>query len=257
MKSNRPQHCTDCEKALQSFPRNEGLFEKIIDLFPYPIHIYSADGTSVMVNQALLRDYRISDMYMIVGKYNVFEDSQVVINGISEAIKRVFEGEPIQLLDVKFPVEDIVKRYNIKDYDVEALYHDISAFPLFDDVGKVKYVVSMMIERRVYRDKSEITKGKEYIETHWKEPFNIDKISESAGLSRTHFIRLFIKHTNHSPHDYYIKIKVDKIREKLMDRTLSISQAFSLCGVDYNGHYAKMYKKRTGQTPTEFRKIIK
>jgi len=40
---------------------------------PYPIQVYAPDGTSVLVNQGLLKEYNVSSPDMIVGKYNVFE----------------------------------------------------------------------------------------------------------------------------------------------------------------------------------------
>lgn len=256
MNGDKDISSTNFQKNLESFSGNETLFWKIIDLFPYPIQIYAADGTSVMVNQALLKEHHISDASMIVGKYNVFSDTQLTTYSILESVKRVFKGESIQLNNVKFPVEEITKYYHIHDYDVEALYHDITAFPILDDQGKVKYVVSMLIERRIYRGNSEINKGKEYIEINWQEAFKLENVAMSSGFSKSHFTRLFKKHTGYTPHDYYIKIKIDKMREMLCDKSLSISQVFSVCGVDYNGHYVNLFKKLTGQTPSEYRKAV-
>jgi len=56
-----------------------------------------------------------------------------------------------------------------------------------------------------------------------------------------------------SPQQYYKKIKIDKIKEKLLDPGLSIAQAFSECGVDSGGTYFRHFKETTGETPTEFR----
>ncbi len=233
---------------------NEEICMKIIDLFPYPIQIYAADGTSVMVNQALLNLHNINDISLIVGRYNVFEDPLVVKYGILDEIKRVFKGESIHLTDIKFPVDEIVKLYEVEGLDIESLYHDITSFPVFDDRGIVNYVVSMMIERRVYKGKAEIIQAKEYIERHWIEPFDLLDLTQRIGLSKSHFTRLFKKHVACTPHDYYMNLKIVKIKEKLLDKSISISQSFSLCGVDYNGHFAKVFKTRTGLTPTEYRR---
>jgi transcriptional regulator GlxA family with amidase domain len=82
------------------------------------------------------------------------------------------------------------------------------------------------------------------------EPYDNNSAADVAGLSKTHFIRLFKKHTGMTPHDYYINFKMNKIKEKLSDSNLSISQAFEACGIDYNGHFAKVFKKSIGYTPS-------
>jgi AraC-like DNA-binding protein len=37
--------------------------------------------------------------------------------------------------------------------------------------------------------------GKEYIDNHWKEEFDIDKLAEYVHMSRYHYTRLFKEHT--------------------------------------------------------------
>jgi AraC-like DNA-binding protein len=109
----------------------------------------------------------------------------------------------------------------------------------------------------VYWGKEEIALGKEYIESHWQEPFNIDKIAKAATLSKSHFVRLFKKNTGVTPHEYYVSYKIGKLKEKLLDSNLTIAQAFAECNMDYNGHTARQFKERVGVSPSEYRKSRK
>lgn len=84
----------------------------------------------------------------------------------------------------------------------------------------------------------------------------MDKMAHAVNLSRYHLARLFKKHTSMTPYNYYRDIKVKKLQEKLCDKNLSITQAFSACGMDYNGNYAKMFKGKTGMTPSQYRKTV-
>ena len=154
------------------------------------------------------------------------------------------------------PLESIIERYGIPDWDVEAVYQDITLFPILDEEKRVIYVVAFIVNRRVYRGKDRIEKAKEYIESHWLESFNLSETAKVACLSKAQFTKLFKKHTGLTPHEYYINYKMEKLKEKLMDLNLSIAEAFAACNMNYNGHFARVFKEKTGLTPSDYRKIM-
>lgn len=119
------------------------LLAKVVEFFPYPIEIYAPDGTTVMVNQALLKEYNVTDPNQIIGKYNIFKDPAVIATGQIQMIKRAFRGETVCFPDIKVPLEEIAQRYGIQDFDVEAIYQDITLFPILDDNKRVTHVVAI------------------------------------------------------------------------------------------------------------------
>ncbi|HEY8500599.1 MAG TPA: AraC family transcriptional regulator [Clostridia bacterium] len=242
--------------SFHSFLGKEELLAKVIECFPYPIEVYANDGTTVLVNKAILDEYRVSDPDLVIGKYNIFEDPAVIASGQLHAVKRAFEGEVVFFHDVKVPLEVIAQRYGV-DLDLDAVYQDITLFPISDENKRVIYVVSLMINRRVYRGKDEIERAKEYIESHWMEKYDANKTAQAACLSRAHFSKLFKKHTGVTPYEYYINYKIGKLKEKLMDVNLTISQAFAACNMDYSGHSAKIFREKVGVSPSAFRKMSK
>ena len=242
-------------ESFQSFFGKEELLAKVIEFFPYPIQVYAPDGTSVLVNRAMLAEFHNVSPDMVVGKYNIFKDPYIIASGQLHAVKRAFQGETVFFLDVRVPLEDITERYGIKDLDVEALYQDVTVFPILNDMNQVVFVVALLINRRVYRGKSEIEKAKEYLESHWLDKFNADETAKAACLSKAHFTKLFKKHTGVTPYEYYINYKISKLKEKLLDTNLSVAQAFAACNMDYNGHSAKLFKDKVGVSPSEYRKI--
>jgi len=229
---------------------------KMIECFPYPIQIYAPDGTSVLVNKAMLAEYNDISPDMIVGKYNIFKDPDVIATGQIQTLKRAFRGETVFFPDIRVPLEGIAERYGIQDLDVEAIYQDITLFPILDDEKRVIFVAALLINRRVYRGKDEIEKAKEYIETHWKEGFDLSETAKAAGLSKAHFTKLFKKHTGVTPYEYYINYKICKVKEKLLDANLSVAQAFADCNMNYNGHFARVFKNKTGTSPSAYRKMF-
>ncbi|MBP7072490.1 MAG: helix-turn-helix transcriptional regulator [Clostridia bacterium] len=242
-------------ESFQSFFGKEELLAKVIEFFPYPIQVYAPDGTSVLVNKAMLAEFHNVSPDMVVGKYNIFKDPYIIASGQLHAVKRAFQGETVFFPDVRVPLEDITERYGIKDLDVEAVYQDITVFPILDDMNRVLFVVAFMINRRVYRGKDEIEKAKEYLENHWMDKFNASETAKAACLSKAHFTKLFKKHTGVTPHEYYINYKISKLKDKLLDTNLSIAQAFAACNMDYNGHSARLFKEKVGVSPSDYRKI--
>ncbi len=241
-------------ESFQSFFGKEELLAKVIECFPYPIQVYAPDGTSVLVNQAMLAEYHAISPDMVVGKYNIFKDPYIVASGQLPVLKRAFQGETVFFPDIKVPLEDIAERYGVEDFDIEAVYQDITVFPILDGEKRVIYVAAFLINRRVYRGKDEIEKAKEYIEIHWLERFDLNETARAACLSKAHFTKLFKKHTGVTPHEYYTNYKISKVKEKLLDANLSIAQAFAACNMDYNGHSARVFKNKTGLSPSAYRK---
>jgi AraC family transcriptional regulator len=245
----------DMIESFQSLFGKEELLAKVIECFPYPIQVYAPDGTSVLVNKALLNEYHVSSPDMIVGKYNVFKDPSVIATGQIHVLKRAFQGETVFFPDVRVPLEEIAERYGIQDFDVEAVYQDITVFPILDDLKRVIYVVVLLINRRVYKGKNEIEKAKEYIENHWLYRFDLSETAKAACLSKAHFTKLFKKHTGVTPHEYYINYKISRLKEKLLDTNLSIAQAFAACNMNYNGHSARLFREKVGVSPSVYRKL--
>jgi AraC family transcriptional regulator len=242
-------------ESFQSLFEKQELLAKVIEFFPYPIQIFSPDGTARLINKAALEMIGIRSVESHVGKYNVFKDPIVQKLGFMDQVKQVLTGKTVYITDFNAPYRDMIRYFNVVDRDIQMISSDITCFPLINNDGVVEYFVAVFIFKKVYRGKEEIRLGRQYIEDHWLEPFDLSKTAKVSYLSKAQFTKLFKKHTGLTPHEYYINYKISKLKEKLLDTNLSIAQAFAACNMDYNGHSARMFKQKVGVSPSVYRKM--
>ncbi len=79
-------------------------------------------------------------------------------------------------------------------------------------------------------------------------------LSEKAGISEVYFRKLFKECYGISPGQYLLKIKIDKAKQMLKTGTLTVTEISSKCGYSNVYHFCEIFKKKTGMTPTEYRK---
>lgn len=244
-------------ESFQLLIKEQELLAKVIEFFPYPIQIFSLDGIARMINKATLEMIGIKDVESHVGIYNVFKDPIVSGLGCMGQVRQVLEGKTVYLTDFNAPYQDMICYFNVEDRDIQTISSDITCFPLVNADGVIEYFAAVFIIKNIYRGKEEIKWGRQYIEAHWQEPFDAKETAKAACLSKAYFTKLFRKHTGITPHEYYVNFRISKLKEKLLDTNLTIAQAFIACGMDYNGHSARVFKDRTGLSPSEYRKIAR
>ena len=241
-------------KSFQMLLHNPDLVYQFLDLFPVPVEIFAPDGTSVFINQAIMKLNGITDSGLIIGKYNLLNDP--VCNdqmGLREGILRAFRGEAVVTYDIDLPLQDLVDRGVIDEKPFEKAFSDFYLYPVKSG-NELVFVVFIQIEKKLYYGRPDLARAKAYIDTHWQQEFEPEAVAKHVNMSVSQLYNIFNKHVNMTPGDYFRQCKVEHIKEKLKDANLSIKEAFAACGEDYRGAYAKVFKKVTGVTPTEYRK---
>lgn len=84
----------------------------------------------------------------------------------------------------------------------------------------------------------------------------MDKLAEECSVSKNHLSKLFKHVLGLTPFQYYRRVRMENVREKLKDTRLSIRQAFEACGMKYNGSIAHEFKRMFSKSPGEFRKSL-
>ena len=95
-----------------------------------------------------------------------------------------------------------------------------------------------------------------HIRKHFAEPLSVEDLARLTNVSAVHFTRLFRRETGRSPHEYLLLVRMNHARRLLTDTTDSIEVISELCGFASSTHFIRMFKKRNGFTPLQFRKLF-
>ncbi len=82
--------------------------------------------------------------------------------------------------------------------------------------------------------------------------FNIDSIADNIGISRSAFFKKLKSLTGLAPVDTIKEFRLTKSLEYLQNTDLTVSEVAYAVGFKESGYYGKCFRKKYGQTPTEY-----
>ncbi len=94
----------------------------------------------------------------------------------------------------------------------------------------------------------------DYINTYLEEDLSLEAIASTLGMSQYYFARLFKQSMGIAPYQYVIQQRVERAKQLLRQRELSIAEIALRCGFASQGHLNLHFKRLVGVTPREFRK---
>jgi len=103
-------------------------------------------------------------------------------------------------------------------------------------------------------DKHSIERVKNYMYEHFQDNISLEELAQVANYSTYHFIRLFKGVTGKTPYDYFIDAKIEKAAEMLQSKILSVTEVSYVCGFCNPSHFATVFKRKKGITPSKFQK---
>jgi AraC-like DNA-binding protein len=90
-----------------------------------------------------------------------------------------------------------------------------------------------------------------FIDKHFSENINLDKIANKALISKFHFIRLFKKYYGRTPNQYLQEVRIGKAK-KLLLKGNTIEEVCAAIGFVSKTSFISLFKKKTGITPFFF-----
>lgn len=92
-----------------------------------------------------------------------------------------------------------------------------------------------------------------YLQKHYAEIIRLSDMAEIVHMSEISFSRFIKQHTSKSFVDFLNDIRLGEATRRLIDTTLSVAEIGYSCGFNNLSNFNRIFKKRKGQTPSEFR----
>lgn len=92
-----------------------------------------------------------------------------------------------------------------------------------------------------------------FIHDNYSNKITLQDIADAVFISKGECCRFFKKSLKMSPYDYLINYRINESMKLLKNSTMSILDISESVGFNNVSHYIQIFKKKTGQTPHEYR----
>ena len=159
-----------------------------------------------------------------------------------------------------FPLEDIMRVYpkidtlsSVKDGFYAVMQFLTILYELSKCPGARPLASSSFAKIAVEDDSRRILKVKNFISKNYMEEVRLAQLADIAGMSPSAFSRFFKLHTGRNLTDYIIDIRLGAATRMLVDTARSVSEISFECGFNNLSNFNRIFKKKKGCSPSEFR----
>jgi len=93
----------------------------------------------------------------------------------------------------------------------------------------------------------------DYIAENLAENLSLSQLAAVAGMSPHYFSELFKQSTGRAPHSYVLWQRIERAKQQLLDPKRSIIEVGLDVGFENPSHFARMFRRLVGTTPSTFR----
>lgn len=95
-----------------------------------------------------------------------------------------------------------------------------------------------------------------HIEKNFSEPLSLSALARVAGMTERSLLRTFHRATGDSPHNYLIKVRINRAAAELQRPEKQITEIAFEVGFNDSNYFTRQFKQHMGITPLEYRREI-
>lgn len=93
-----------------------------------------------------------------------------------------------------------------------------------------------------------------FMSLHLSEPLTVSDMAARAGLSSSRFSQVFRNRFGRPPHQFLMHLRIQRAQDLLHHTSLTMRDISAQCGFSDVHHFAKTFKRLSGQTPGSYRR---
>lgn len=256
--------------------------------FTYPIHNHSVYELNFVENAKGVRRI-VGDSREVIGDYDlclitspdlehVWEQNECHSDDIREITvqfdfsmsdETLFGRNPYASITrmmqeakkgLSFPLQAIMKVYGMLDTlsSVKDGFYAVQQFlTILYELSRCEnartLASSSYAKVTVEDDSRRILKVKNFISKNYMDELRLPELASLAGMSSSAFSRFFKLHTGRNISEYIIDLRLGYAARMLVDTAKSISEIGFDCGFNNLSNFNRIFKKKKGCSPSEFR----
>jgi AraC family transcriptional regulator len=83
---------------------------------------------------------------------------------------------------------------------------------------------------------------------------DLKTIAAESGYSRVHFLRMFRAATDFTPHQYFLRLRIEKAQSLMKNRSLRMIDIAESCGFTSQSQFSRVFRRLVGVTPRQYRR---
>lgn len=128
---------------------------------------------------------------------------------------------------------------------------------LYGQLGRILYRLESQASTAHPLALDELYRVQHYIHEHLAEPMTLESLADRAYMSPSHFTRQFKQVFDLTPIQYLIQQRIGRASLLLEETAMPIKQICRAVGYDDPYYFSRLFKKITGQNPTDYRRACR
>jgi AraC-like DNA-binding protein len=190
--------------------------------------------------------------------YIHFEDEHTpfrtnTYKSIYQMMMRAKRGLAFRMSAIMTIYPRLVKLATIDDkflmaHELIYILHELSKF---DDAYELSSSTFAKVD--VSSESRRVLKVKDFINTHINDELRLEQLANLVSMTPTAFSRFFRLRTGKTLSEYIVDIRLGHAARLLLDTSDSVSEICWDCGFNTLSNFNRLFRKRKGCSPTEFR----
>ena len=211
-----------------------------IDILITDINMPVVDGFSLLSH---IKEHHPQVLCVILTGFSEFTYAKKAVSlGVMEYLLK-----PIDVYELTSLLNKLKEQVNASSEHYEA------PLPLDAERPPLKKQLSSKMDRKIL-----LLKIEKYLRDNFNRPISTKQLGETFGLVPSYLSKLYRDHYGLSPKDFLTELRIERAKTLILESEhFFVRDVAALVGYDDPLHFSKLFRKATGYSPSEYRRINK